>query len=44
MRAPKVLKGADEKRRGKITLNSALDEEGSARGRSMAAMRRRQEN
>ncbi|WP_375706172.1 translation initiation factor IF-2 N-terminal domain-containing protein, partial [Bartonella sp. AA2SXKL] len=43
VRAPKVLKGADEKRRGKITLNSALDEEGSARGRSMAAMRRRQE-
>lgn len=43
VRAPKVVKGADERRRGKITLNSALDEEGSARGRSMAAMRRRQE-
>ncbi|UTO28591.1 translation initiation factor IF-2 [Bartonella harrusi] len=42
-RAPKVVKGADERRRGKITLTSALDEEGSARGRSMAAMRRRQE-
>ncbi|EJF83173.1 translation initiation factor IF-2 [Candidatus Bartonella washoeensis] len=43
VRAPKVVKGADERRRGKLTLNSALDEEGSARGRSMAAMRRRQE-
>ncbi|KEC55730.1 translation initiation factor IF-2 [Bartonella koehlerae] len=43
VRAPKVVKGADEKRRGKLTLHSALDEEGSARGRSMAAMRRRQE-
>ncbi|PIT70778.1 translation initiation factor IF-2 [Bartonella tribocorum] len=43
IRAPKVVKGADERRRGKLTLNSALDEEGSARGRSMAAMRRRQE-
>ncbi|WP_455478783.1 translation initiation factor IF-2 [Bartonella sp. B10] len=43
MRAPKVMKSSDERRRGKITLNSALDEEGSARGRSMAAMRRRQE-
>ncbi len=43
VRAPKVVKGADERRRGKINLNSALDEEGSDRGRSMAAMRRRQE-
>lgn len=43
VRAPKIVKGADERRRGKLTLNSALDEEGSARGRSMAAMRRRQE-
>ncbi|WP_139412784.1 translation initiation factor IF-2 [Bartonella mastomydis] len=43
IRAPKVIKGADERRRGKLTLNSALDDEGSARGRSMAAMRRRQE-
>ncbi|WP_156850924.1 translation initiation factor IF-2 [Bartonella refiksaydamii] len=43
VRAPKVVKGADERRRGKLTLNSALDEDGSARGRSMAAMRRRQE-
>ncbi|EJF75443.1 translation initiation factor IF-2 [Bartonella alsatica] len=43
VRAPKVVKGADERRRGKLTLNTALDEEGNARGRSMAAMRRRQE-
>ncbi|MCZ2328056.1 translation initiation factor IF-2 [Bartonella sp. F02] len=43
MRTPKAIKGADERRRGKLTLNSALDEEGSSRGRSMAAMRRRQE-
>lgn len=43
IRAPKIVKGADERRRGKLTLNSVLDEEGSARGRSMAAMRRRQE-
>ncbi|WP_455466313.1 translation initiation factor IF-2 [Bartonella sp. B39] len=43
VRAPKVVKGADERRRGKLTLSSALDEEGNARGRSMAAMRRRQE-
>ncbi|WP_375618043.1 MULTISPECIES: translation initiation factor IF-2 [unclassified Bartonella] len=43
IRVPKVVKGADERRRGKLTLNSALDEEGSVRGRSMAAMRRRQE-
>ncbi|MDD9334222.1 MAG: translation initiation factor IF-2, partial [Bartonella sp.] len=43
VRASKVVKGADERRRGKLTLNSALDEEGSARGRSMAAMRRTQE-
>ncbi|WP_375619530.1 MULTISPECIES: translation initiation factor IF-2 [unclassified Bartonella] len=43
IRVPKIVKGADERRRGKLTLNSALDEEGSARGRSMAAMRRRQE-
>ncbi|AQX20800.1 bacterial translation initiation factor 2 (bIF-2) [Bartonella sp. CDC_skunk] len=43
MRSPKVVKGADERRRGKLTLHSALDEEGSGRGRSIAAMRRRQE-
>ncbi|OPB31090.1 translation initiation factor IF-2 [Bartonella sp. AR 15-3] len=43
IRSPKVVKGADERRRGKLTLNSALDEEGNGRGRSIAAMRRRQE-
>lgn len=43
VRTPKVVKGADERRRGKLTLNSALDDDGNARGRSMAAMRRRQE-
>ncbi|ABM45132.1 translation initiation factor IF-2 [Bartonella bacilliformis str. Heidi Mejia] len=43
IRAPKIIKGTDERRRGKLTLNSALDEEGNSRGRSMAAMRRRQE-
>jgi len=44
VRTPKVVKGVDERRRGKLTLSSALDEDGAAaRGRSMAAMRRRQE-
>jgi len=44
IRPPKAVKGADERRRGKLTLTSALDDEdGAARGRSMAAMRRRQE-
>lgn len=43
VRAPKAVKGADERRRGKLTLSSALDEDGNSRGRSMAAMRRRQE-
>ncbi|EJF91261.1 translation initiation factor IF-2 [Bartonella tamiae] len=43
VRTPKVTKGADERRRGKLTLNSALDDDGNSRGRSMAAMRRRQE-
>ena len=33
----------DERRRGKLTLSGALDEDGGARGRSLAAMRRRQE-
>ncbi|ALE03395.1 translation initiation factor IF-2 [Bartonella ancashensis] len=42
-RSPKIIKGIDEHRRGKLTLHSALDEEGNSRGRSMAAMRRRQE-
>ena len=43
VRVPKAVKGVDERRRSKLTLNSALDDEGSSRGRSMAAMRRRQE-
>lgn len=43
VRAPKAVKGGDERRRSKLTLNSALDEDGNSRGRSMAAMRRRQE-
>ena len=33
----------EERRRGKLTLSGALDEEGGSRGRSLAAMRRRQE-
>ena len=33
----------DGRRRGKLTLNTALDEEGASRGRSLSAMRRRQE-
>ncbi|MGN6548548.1 MAG: translation initiation factor IF-2 [Pararhizobium sp.] len=33
----------DDRRRGKLTLTGALDEDGSARGRSLSAMRRRQE-
>ncbi|WP_420960409.1 translation initiation factor IF-2 [Brucella sp. IR073] len=43
VRAPKATKGDDDRRRGKLTLTSALDDDGAARGRSMAAMRRRQE-
>ena len=43
VRAPKAVKGGEQRRRSKLTLNSALDEEGNSRGRSMAAMRRRQE-
>lgn len=42
-RTPKVVKGSDERRRGKLTLTSALDDDNNSRGRSMAAMRRRQE-
>ncbi|EPG23899.1 translation initiation factor IF-2 [Brucella abortus 80-1399] len=41
VRAPKVVKGEDDRRRGKITLTSNLEEEG--RSRSLSAMRRRQE-
>jgi len=43
VRTPKPVKGAEERRRGKLTLSTALDEDGNARTRSMAAMRRRQE-
>lgn len=34
---------ADDRRRTKLTLSNALDEDGSARGPSLAALRRRQE-
>ena len=33
----------DNRRRGKLTLNTALSEDGGQRGRSLSAMRRRQE-
>jgi translation initiation factor IF-2 len=39
---PTKVKGEDDKRRGKLTLNSALSDEDS-RARSLSAMRRRQE-
>ena len=42
VRAPKVVKGEDDRRRGKLTLTSNLEEEGG-RSRSLSAMRRRQE-
>ena len=37
------LKTEEERRRGKLTVTSNLDEEGAQRGRSLASMRRRQE-
>ena len=41
---PAKAKGDDDRRRGKLTLNSALSsEDGDARARSLSAMRRRQE-
>ncbi|HTV70025.1 MAG TPA: translation initiation factor IF-2 [Rhizobiaceae bacterium] len=41
---PTRAKGDDDRRRGKLTLNSALSsEDGDARARSLSAMRRRQE-
>ena len=40
---PSRPRGEEERRRGKLTLSGALDEDGSARGRSLSAMRRRQE-
>lgn len=36
-------KGDDGRRQGKLTLTAAVDEDGSQRGRSLSAMRRRQE-
>jgi translation initiation factor IF-2 len=40
-RAPKVVKTEDDRRRGKLTISSNLEDEG--RSRSLSAMRRRQE-
>jgi len=40
---PSRPRGEEERRRGKLTLTGALDEDGTARGRSLSAMRRRQE-
>ncbi|CDX22899.1 translation initiation factor IF-2 [Mesorhizobium sp. ORS 3324] len=41
-RPAKPTKGEEDRRRGKLTLNSALSDE-EARGRSLSSMRRRQE-
>jgi len=44
LRRPSPVKGAEERRRGKLTLTTVLNDDGdTVRGRSMAAMRRRQE-
>ncbi|MDA4846294.1 translation initiation factor IF-2 [Hoeflea poritis] len=40
---PSRPRGDDSRRRGKLTLNAALNEDGNQRGRSLSAMRRRQE-
>ncbi len=40
---PARPKGGDDRRRTKLTLTNALDEDGGSRGPSLAAMRRRQE-
>ncbi|SOE17889.1 bacterial translation initiation factor 2 (bIF-2) [Hoeflea halophila] len=40
---PTRPKGEDDRRRGKLTLTSALNDDGNSRGRSLSAMRRRQE-
>jgi translation initiation factor IF-2 len=40
---PVKAKGDDDRRRGKLTLNSALSSEEDARARSLSSMRRRQE-
>jgi translation initiation factor IF-2 len=42
-KVPARPKADDGRRQGKLSLNTALDEDGTQRGRSMAAMRRRQE-
>ncbi len=42
-KAPARPKTEEERRKGKLTLTAALDDDGNPRGRSMAAMRRRQE-
>ncbi len=40
---PARPRGEDNRRRGKLTLNAALSDDGNQRGRSLSAMRRRQE-
>jgi len=40
---PAKPRGEEERRRGKLTLNSALSDEESTRSRSLSSMRRRQE-
>jgi len=40
---PTRPKTEGDRRRGKLTLTAALDEDGNSRGRSLSAMRRRQE-
>jgi translation initiation factor IF-2 len=40
---PGRSKGEDDRRRGKLTLTAALNDDGNSRGRSLSAMRRRQE-
>ncbi|KQV42297.1 translation initiation factor IF-2 [Rhizobium sp. Root73] len=42
-KAPARPKTEEERRKGKLTLTAALDDDGNPRGRSMAATRRRQE-
>ncbi|MDI6025577.1 translation initiation factor IF-2 [Corticibacterium sp. UT-5YL-CI-8] len=40
---PAKAKGEEDRRRGKLTLNTALSDDGAERARSLSAMRRRQE-
>jgi len=40
---PSRTKGGDDRRKTKLTLSNALDEDGGSRGPSMAALKRRQE-